>query len=143
MEKDFLRYLRSSLNTIYDYFLSDTWLYHQTNIRILTKFVLSCAYSYPDVQGKMIINNPIYENTTPKGLWLSSATRLSNIAQEIKGRKRLGFNDQALCHRVQSKIRGLKGTIPDKWIENLPNIPEEVVKIIDDDCRYFDQKTKR
>ncbi|RZB36920.1 MAG: hypothetical protein SRB2_01720 [Desulfobacteraceae bacterium Eth-SRB2] len=113
------------------------------HVRILSKFILSCAYSYPDVQGKMIADNLIYENATIKILCLSNATKLVDIANKIEGRMRSGPNAPALCYRAQSKIRSLKGTIPDKWVGNYSNIPKEVLNIIDNDSRYFDQKTKR
>lgn len=84
----------------------------------------------------------IHKNATIKILWLSNATKLVNIANEIEDRKRSGPTP-TLCYRVRSKIRSLKGGISDKWVGNYSNIPEEVVNIINNDRRYFDQKTKR
>lgn len=143
MEKDFLRYLRNSLDTMYDYFLSDAWLSYQTNTRILYSFVLSCAYSYPDVQGKMLFNDPSYENASPKLLWMNNSRRLVDIAEEISGRKRSGPNDPALCDRAKSKIRALRSTVPDKWVGRCPEIPEEVMSILDNGSRYYNAETKR
>jgi len=143
MEKEFLRYLRQSLDTIYDYFLSDAWLNYQTNIRILTNFVNTCAYHYPENKGKELFNNPTFEDAAPKMLWMSNSRKLIEISQEIHDRKRAGQNDAALCGRAKSRIRALSSTIPDNWIGRYPVVPEEVIKIIDKGSVYYDEETNR
>ena len=144
MEKDFLQYVNASLDKMYDYFLSDAWLSYQTNFRLLAEFIQSCTYSYPDVVDIEDIYKYSSSNLmTLREQWSLYSGRLIGIADEIEGRKRPGPNDIALCYRAQKTIRELRFTMPEKWMKDVSEIPEKIVNIIDDDCRYFDSESKR
>lgn len=139
----FIKYLRSSLQKLYDYFLNGSWIDYQTNIYLLSKFILGCAYAYPEKTGKELFNNPSYSEFQPQEMWMRNTSGLIAISEEIRGRKRPGLNDKALCYRAHKLIRSMKSTVLDNWIGRCPDIPEEVRNILDNDSRYFNPETKR
>jgi len=127
----FLGYLRRSLEEVALCFVGDHWLRCQTDIRILTSFIGAAANAFPDAKGRELFKDPATPGRDPRPIWEFGARKLTGVAAEIRDRKRRGAGDGSLCGRVRSTVRGMLNAFPDRWPGWCPDVPEEVVKILD------------
>lgn len=122
----YLEYLEKALEAIGDYFTTDDWLCHQTNISLLTGFIASAAHTLE-----------------LDSVWVEKADFLLSTSQEIQGRKQSGSNDNSLCCQVRSTIRGMKYSLPQTEGANHYQVDKKVIDILDNRARYISEETGR
>jgi hypothetical protein len=133
---EFLKYLRTAVQTVGDYFLEESWLSYKTNASILSRFITAVAEDYPDLDARQLYKNPASPNSRPQFVWRASAKRLSSAIARIQDRKRTGPKDRAFCREIRSATQGLMDSLPEQWPGYFPPVPENVRKIVDNNSRY-------
>ena len=136
-------YIVKVIETLEDYFRADGWLYNQTHIEILARYLVSCSYRYPDRPGDQLFNDVNRAGASPCSLWQENARNISHTSSRIQGRKSPGTNDSYFCKDAISSLRALRTWIPDNWHGQTPIKDEEVSNICDRKVRYFKKDTGR
>ena len=134
--KIFLKYLRVSIETLGDYFLDDSWLIYKENAKILSQFILSVAHVYPDVDARHLYEAPTMPTAIPRPVWQANSDTIASIVSRIYSRQKPGLNDSALCGEMRSAIHALLDWVPEIWPGHVPAVPDEVIRIIDNNSRY-------
>jgi len=130
------KYITRALDLLTEYFVDGYWIANQTNIDILSRFIVDCSYRYPDKKAGELFATTNCPEATPRNVWTQAARELHSVSDRIQGRKAPGNNDTFVCHEARSALRILNSYVPDFWHGSIEGIDDKVINICDNFASY-------